>query len=119
MADDFLEPHLILHDEICYPNFYEDFQSIIPENRKHASSIYSEKDWLTQELLNEINSNLPEADDIDSNNQNARSRDAFEAKCSLLFPKGRKFANHIQMTQFVSRFLDKWAILPVKYGKGF
>ena len=40
MADDFIEPHLILHDEISYPNFY-DVQSIIPENQKFASCTYS------------------------------------------------------------------------------
>ena len=104
-------------EEIWFPPFYDEFQSTLPENRNTDGKHYATCDWLTPELHGEINSCLPKVDDIDPQNKNARNQEAFETHCQQLFPIGRKFASHVQLDQFASRFLDKWAILKVKAGK--
>ena len=62
-------------EEIWFPPFYEEFQSILPKNRNTDGKHYATYDWLTLELLGEINACLPKVDDINPQNKNTRNQE--------------------------------------------
>ena len=73
-------------------------------------------DWVTNELLHEVQSLFPEKSDIDTLS-GSRKIAQFEKNCSMLFPVGRVFACARQLMQVAKIFLDGWAVNGVSQGR--
>ena len=78
-----------------------------------------EKDWLTPELVEEIDSLCPKDADIDRNNDNCRSEDAFNSAVTKFYTTGRVFASFKQLHQASDRLLMAWAVKISHHSKAF
>ena len=83
-----------------------DFEKYPP---KLAKDELSTRDWLTPELLTEIQECAPKPSDIDEKNLNARDKDAFSVALQKLFPVGRTFASPQQIGNVAEKFAKLWA----------
>ena len=101
------------------PDWYiEIMSSHQHENRIHND--ISKQCWLTDDLQEEIRSYYPSRDEILINQAMSdcvRDLDAFEKKCSQLFPVGRVFLSKLQFDQAAKHFLDGWNCKKVHHGK--
>ena len=79
----------LLYDE------YMDFTINPPSLKKDESSKIN---WITEELMNEINECAPKRDNIDTEKDNLRDKVALRVATNKLFPKGRKFSSHVQLS---------------------
>ena len=77
------------------------------------------KNWLTPELVREIESCFPTKEEISNSTEgdNIRDLDAFKAKAAKLLPKGRIFVSFKQLDQVSKMFLDAWAVNKVHVTK--
>ena len=92
------------------PSFVEEYKRFeVHPPSKSTVDVLSKLNWLTDDLLNEIEQCSPKNTDIDRNNDNSRCKEAFSKACDRLFPKGRMFASHKQLDQVVSKFAEAWA----------
>jgi hypothetical protein len=64
-------------------------------------------DWLTAELVEEINDHFPGPDDIGGDN-GERNKESFAEHARVLFPLGCQFASYIQLKGAVNMFLQAW-----------
>jgi len=104
------DPH-----EICHiPEFYFPLMSSnISAEDKYKQLMDS--DFLTDTLIEEIESLYPEVQDTETNSglfTNQRSKDTFKTNCELLFPIGRIFLNYKQLLQVVQMFGKAWHFMP-------
>jgi hypothetical protein len=74
------------------------------------------KNWLTDELVDEITGLFPTADDIDPMT-GVRDQTKFTENCLKLFPKDRIFASEKQIDQVATKFLEAWAVVKAHNGK--
>ena len=75
------------------------------------STISKKKNWITNDLKNEIESHYPSTDEIRINKVTrvcTRDIDAFKRKCLKLFPVGRIFMSNMQLDQAAKYFLQGW-----------
>ena len=75
-----------------------------------------QKNWLTDELVNEITGLFPNSDDIDPST-GARNQTRFSENCSKLFSKDRIFASEKQIDQVAAMFLEAWSVVKAHNGK--
>ena len=80
---------------------------------------YATKQWLTDNIVNEIDEYLPTANDIDDKNNNQRCNARFSVNFSKLFPVGRLFLNKIQLKQSLQKFCEAWAVKITTDGQTF
>ena len=76
--------------------------------------------WITQDLHNELESYYPVADEIQIDRVTGickRDLEAFETKCTLMFPKGRIFMSEVQLDQAAKYFLDGWNVKKIHNSK--
>jgi hypothetical protein len=78
------------------------------------------KNWLTPDLVREIESCFPTKEEVSNTakGDNIRDIDAFKVKAAILLPKGRIFVSFKQLDQVSKMFLDAWAINKVHVTKG-
>ena len=69
-----------------------------------------EENWLTDGLVDEIQSLFPPRDEIDSTDNNTRDPLAFKAKASKLFCVAHIFTSSRQLEQAATMFLNAWAV---------
>jgi hypothetical protein len=86
------------------------FESHGPDEMKNL-------DWMTPDLIKEVEACYPTASEVNQGTENSRDLDAFKRKAELLFPVGRVFASYKQLNQAAGRFLDAWAIQKVHVSK--
>ena len=98
------------------PHFYDEFSETPLVDAKDVAADYLSKDWLTDELTEEIAAASPTSDDI-KGPLNARNKAVFEGHCENLFPSGHVFASFKQLDQFADNFLQEWAISKHRMGK--
>jgi hypothetical protein len=67
------------------------------------------KNWLSDELVNEITGFFPNSDDIDPIT-GVREHTIFSENCLKLFPQDCIFASDKQIEQMTAMFLEVWAI---------
>ena len=84
-------------------NEYTDFEKYPPSLVKEE---FSDKNWITSELKEEIELCAPGKDDIDPKKDNLRNKITLENAANRLFQKGRIFASHIQLVQVVKNFAN-------------
>ena len=80
----------------------------------------SVRNWITTGLLSEIQSMYPTASESRTNAVTAvcyRDLDAFNSKCTSLFPKDRVFMSKTQLDQAANHFLNGWNCKKVHAGK--
>ena len=65
--------------------------------------------WLSQDLINEIQQDSPQSKDIDSETGKV-DKEALEAVCSKLFTVNRQFFNFYQTKQYVDMFGEPWGM---------
>jgi hypothetical protein len=82
----------------------------------HIRDRLQQKNWLTDELVNEITGLFPNSDDVDPMT-GARDQTRFSENCSKLFPKDRIFASEKQIDQVAAMFLEAWAVVKAHNGK--
>ncbi len=77
------------------------------------------KNWLTPELVREIESCFPTKEEISNTSEgdNIRDLDAFKSKAAKLLPHGRIFVSFKQLDQVSKMFLDAWAVNKVHVTK--
>jgi hypothetical protein len=77
------------------------------------------KNWLTPDLVREIEDCFPTKDQISNTpkGDNIRDLDAFKVKAAKLLPRGRIFVSFKQLDQVSKMFLDAWAINKVHVTK--
>ena len=95
-----------------YPSFYEEWM-ISEREHSEVESYFIKQNWLTEDLINELNSFIP-----DSNNESGPNRE-FESMCKHMFPRGRKFANYRQLDQYITVFLTNWKCIKRREGNSF
>jgi hypothetical protein len=78
-----------------------------------------QKNWLTPDLVREIEYCFLTKDQISNipKGENIRDLKAFKVKAALLLPKGRIFVSFKQLDQVSKMFLDAWAINKVHVTK--
>ncbi len=80
------------------------------------------KNWLTPDLVREIESCFPSKEEISNTAKGDNIRDlvAFKVKAAKLLPKGRIFVSFKQLDQVSKMFLDDaWAINKIQTRSGF
>jgi hypothetical protein len=75
-----------------------------------------QKNWLTDELVEEIIALYPKSEDVDPTT-GARDQTKFADNCNKLFPKDRVFASEKQIDQVAAMFLEAWAVVKSHNGK--
>ena len=60
-------------------------------------SNYSNKDWVTDQMKNEIKMNFPTIEDVDNAKQNQRNASKVESKIIELLPVRKYFINKLQL----------------------
>ncbi len=77
------------------------------------------KNWLTPDLVREIESCFPSKEEISNTAEGDNIRDlvAFKVKAAKLLPKGGIFVSFKQLDQVSKMFLDAWAINKVHVTK--
>lgn len=68
------------------------------------------KNWLTDDLITEIDALAPTDADIINSTENEHSLHSFMEKCAILFPEGRHYASFKQLHQVAKKFMAMWAI---------
>ena len=99
---------------VSIPEFRERYDQELTdglEDPKCIATKMMKENWLTDELLTEVNSLLPDHHEKDGDGR--RCPDAYKRKIGLLFPPGRVFASVTQFVQTSKMFLDAWAIQQV------
>ena len=98
------------------PSFYNDYMDF----EKYPPNVFKEelskKNWVTDELLEEIRQCAPSTTDIDSTRDNLRDKVAHERATKRLFPKGQIFASHVQLFQVAKQFGSLWAFQVTRSG---
>ena len=107
---------------LYFPPFYHEEFRKLEQNEKSIADVHAfftdeKTNWITEGLLQEIESNAPIADDIIDSRHGTRDPEKFKIACTNLFPVGRKFASKIQFRQACKMFCDSWAISCVLQGK--
>lgn len=93
---------------------YQAYDLFPPEDFKKQ---FSDENWITPSLNNEIEQCLPKKENIiNANGLNTRSSEAFQESTKLLFPKGRVFAGHRQLHQTAELFCNAWAVAIIHSG---
>ena len=78
---------------------------------KDITNDMKDRNWITDDLLTEIQSLYPDTTEIHTNSVTGicnRDLDAFSVKCFQMFPKGRIFMSYAQLDQATKHFLDGW-----------
>jgi hypothetical protein len=77
------------------------------------------KNWLTPDLVREIESSFPTKEQISNTAEgdNIRDLEAFKVMAAKLLPKGRIFVSFKQLDEVSKMFLDAWAINKVHITK--
>ena len=80
-------------------------------------SIFSSNNWITDELLEEINMCLSSPSDIDRANDKNRFPNTFRCALLYLVPQKRILASHIQLNQVMEKFAESWAFYTTNSAK--
>ena len=71
---------------------------------------YKKRNWITAGLLSEIETLYPTGSEITTNTITkscSRDLDAFQVKCTKMFPVGRVFMSYVQLDQCVNYFFKR------------
>ena len=101
---------------IFAPNFIIPFWNDEEMCLKEAADGLMEKDWLTPELIDEIDGLSLKDHDIDRNVDNSRSESSFNSAVSTFFTLGQIFASFKQLHQASDWLLTAWAVKIVYFG---
>ena len=99
------------------PSFYDEFRDfkLHPPTNSEARKL-DKKDWITDELMEEIKNCVPSVDDIDKAKDNVRCQESFSKMVKIFFPVGQIFCSHIQLFQVASKFAGFWAFEVTRSG---
>ena len=84
------------------PAFYDNVKNL-------STKELGEKDWITEDLLREIQSCLPSPEDVGADGK--RDPGALRRNCEKLFPVGRTFASFKQIHQSLKEFGKAWGFV--------
>ena len=97
---------------IHVPEWY--LNKIVSNNPPEATgAVIRDMCWITDQLKLEIESHFPSASEINIDPVTGictRDLEAFNTKCSSMFPKGRIFMSENQLDQSTKYLLDAWNV---------
>ena len=108
-----------------YPVYNEDIRNTTIQkvlsnelSMKDAENYLEEFDWLTPDVVREIEQYYPKQEDIDTE-AGVRNGESFKRNCEKLFPKDRVFTSKNQLSQMLDLFLKPWGAVKACTGTKF
>ena len=117
------ETNCVDQGELKMPLYAPDWyisEMVSTELRAIVNSRLLKRNWITQDLAEEIQSKFPTRDEIITNSVTGaceRDLNAFKVKCEAMFPVGRVFMSFTQLVQSTKHFLTGWNVQKVHGSK--
>lgn len=90
------------------PIFYDEYMDFFINSPSLKKEEFSKRNWITDKLMNKIKKCTPKRNNIDTEKDNLRDKEALEITTNNFFPEGRIFASHIRLLQVAAKFTDLW-----------
>ena len=111
-----VESKLYEESNFCPPNMYpEKIEQLVNNSIANVPSL--RRDWMTEELNNEVKELCPKESDIDQDGY--RDVDSLFSSCEQLFPVDRRFCSVRQLEAAIHEFSNSWGFTSSRYGKDY